>query len=135
MLKGKLDGSYISRNGNKTFRYVVSGSKEEIAAYEAAQGENLRRNDAGQPLFFTTDGGNGFNIQLGISQDNNIYVDTTEIDVLAAIAEKHGLASEFIAQMIVAKCTQGTAARSTAAPVATPVEEKEEAAEEGLGEV
>ncbi len=108
MLKGKLDGSYISQNGNKTYRYVVSGTPAELEAYEKAQGDFFRKNEKGQPLFFTTDPSAGFSIDLTITQKGGIVVDTTELDVLKAIAEK-GDASvkDAVAQLLIEKMTAG----------------------------
>lgn len=61
MLQATLHG-YYRKNGRVIYRFLVNGSKEELAAYEQAQGTNLRTyenpedaNDklTGTPLYFS----------------------------------------------------------------------------------
>jgi len=54
MLKAKLSNYYRKAGGLMVFVYLVLGTVEELAKYAAAQGANLRNNEAGEPLFFST---------------------------------------------------------------------------------
>lgn len=54
MLKAKLSSHYRKTGGLIVFVYIVIGSVEELAAYATAQGVNFRKNEAGQPLFFSS---------------------------------------------------------------------------------
>ena len=61
MLTATLNGFY-RKNGRTIYRFLVNGSKEELAAYEQAQGPNFRQFDNpedandklnGTPLYFS----------------------------------------------------------------------------------
>ena len=54
MLKAKLSNYYRKSGGLMVFVYLVLGTVEELAKYAAAQGANLRKNEADEPLFFST---------------------------------------------------------------------------------
>jgi len=54
MLKAKLSSYYRKAGGLMVFVYLVLGTVEELAKYATAQGANFRKNDAGEPLFFST---------------------------------------------------------------------------------
>ena len=45
----------VNKDGKLTtvFVYTVSGDAEDLADYQAAQGDNYRTSDSGEPLFFT----------------------------------------------------------------------------------
>lgn len=52
-MKAKFTNSY-RKNGNPVFVFRVSGSATELEAYRDSAGSNLREDEAGNPLFFTT---------------------------------------------------------------------------------
>lgn len=81
--KADNNGSY--RN---VFRYAVSGSQQEIADYQEAQGVYYREDDNGQPLFFSTTFA-GPTINLVKTADNRYVVDTS------AFAQAEGMLSNF----------------------------------------
>lgn len=86
----KLQRSYRSANGNVTFVYAVTGSKEDLAAYEEIQGSFFRKNEeTGQPLWFTTRciGQTG---KLVITTNNKIVPDMSEFDQAASLAAQYG---------------------------------------------
>ena len=85
-----LKRSYVSKNGNTTFVYAVSGSKTELAQFETAQGENHRVDDVtGEPLWFTTRciGKTG---KLIITTNGNVVPDMSEFDQAASLAAQYG---------------------------------------------
>lgn len=52
-MKIKFHGAYVSKNGTSTFRYIVQGTKEELADYKKVQGDNYREDETTkEPLFF-----------------------------------------------------------------------------------
>ena len=81
--------SYRSQNGNVTFVYRVTGTKDEIAKYQELQGDFYRQDDDGNPLWFTTRciGEKG---KLIITPNDNIVPDTSEFDKAASLAEQYG---------------------------------------------
>lgn len=129
-MKIKLERSYRSKNGNATFVYSVSGSANDLAAYEDAQGEFYREDETtGQPLWFTTRcvGKTG---NLIITTKGNIVPDMSAFDQASSIAAQYGgnfgqeLAKQAAMEIL------GTPA-SVAAPAAN-VEVSDDA--EGLGD-
>lgn len=86
MLQAKSNGSYRSSKGNIVFRYLVSGSKSELAAYATAQGEHFRVDEeTKKPVFFTTT----FvadNVDLMITRKGRVIVDTSVQDKMQALA-------------------------------------------------
>jgi hypothetical protein len=91
-MKAKFDGSYKKSDNNggyrNVFRYVVSGSQQEIEQYQEAQGVNYRETESGQPLFFSNAFG-GTSINL-IKTDKNRYVIDT-----SAFAQAEGMLGNF----------------------------------------
>lgn len=91
-MKAKFDGSYKKSDNNggfrNVFRYVVSGSQQEIEQYQEAQGEYLRTTPSGAPYFFTNNYA-GVNINL-IKTDKNRYVIDT-----SAFAQAEGMLGNF----------------------------------------
>lgn len=82
MLQATLSNSYRNKKGHKVYTYKVSGSPKEIAAYKAAQGDNLREDELGNPLFFLTENDPDGNkrlidpqIDLTITTNNRVVVD------------------------------------------------------------
>lgn len=97
------NGSYkkpsktVAGKVNTVFRYVVSGSKEEIEKYKAAQKDQLRTNDEGHPLYFTTRYAGKVG-KLIISNDK-VYVDTSKLDQMSSLIEQNpGLLGEALAK-------------------------------------
>jgi hypothetical protein len=83
-------GMYISRNGNETFRYKVSGSPDALAAYEDAQGQYYTVDDAtGNVLWFTTRFC-GDKATLIVSDKGKIYPDMTAFAKTASLAKQFG---------------------------------------------
>ena len=91
-MKAKFDGSYKKSDNNggyrNVFRYVVSGSQQEIEQYQEAQGEYLRTTPSGAPYFFSNSFG-GTSINL-IKTDKNRYVIDT-----SAFAQAEGMLGNF----------------------------------------
>ena len=54
MLKAKLSSHYRKLGGLIVFVYIVLGTIEELAKYATAQAANFRKNESGEPLFFST---------------------------------------------------------------------------------
>ena len=89
-LSVKLQRSYKSKNGNRTFVYTVSGKPSDIEAYREAQGEFYREDDkTNNPLWFTTKciGKTG---TLIITDNGNIVPDMSEFDEAASLAQQYG---------------------------------------------
>lgn len=129
-MKIRLERSYRSKNGNATFVYTVSGSKEDLAAYKKAQGDFYREDDNNTPLWFTTRcvGPQGL---LIITSKGNIVADMSAFDQAASIASQYGgnfgqeLAKASVAMIL------GTSNVESAPAVEAPVT----ATKEGLGEL
>lgn len=86
----KMQRSYKSRNGNRTFVYAVSGTQAELEAFKEAQGEFYREDDTtGTPLWFTTRciGKTG---TLLITEKGNVVPDMSAFDEAASLAEQYG---------------------------------------------
>ena len=79
MLKAKLNGYYRSqKTGSPVFVYHVTGTAEEMAAFEAAKGTYFRKDEAGNVLHFSPralSNNRNESITLTITQNNNIVVD------------------------------------------------------------
>lgn len=88
-MKIKSVRSYTSKNGNKTFVYAVSGTKEELEKYKAAQGENYREAEDGTPLWFTTRSV-GTSGELIITTNGKIVPDMSAFDNAASLAKQYG---------------------------------------------
>ena len=109
-LKAKFARNYRSKKGNNVFKFIVTGSVEEIKAYKTAQGLNYREEElTKEPLFFTPIF-QGKLLTLLITPNNQVVVDNTEIAAvesiiknatgiyqqeLAKLAAAHTLASVF----------------------------------------
>ena len=90
LLSVKMQRSYKSKNGNRTFVYAVSGKPSDLEAYKEAQGEFYRVDDkTNEPLWFTTRciGKNG---TLIITDNGNVVPDMSEYDEAASLAEQYG---------------------------------------------
>lgn len=95
MLKATFISSYIKRNqdtgvATEVFRYKVTGSPEELAAYEAAKGKNHRvDNTTGDVLWFTTNFV-GDDATLVITSTGNVIADMTEFRKAASLIKQFG---------------------------------------------
>lgn len=117
-MKIKLQRSYTSKNGNKVFVYSVTGTKEQIAAFKAAQGENYREAEDGTPLWFTVRcvGETG---SLIITTNGNIVPDMSAFDQAASLASQYGgNFGQELARMAAANLLGKS--NTVAAPVAAP---------------
>lgn len=89
-LKAVCLGMYISRNGNETFRYKVTGSPEAMVAYEEAQGEYYTVDETtGNALWFTTRFA-GDIADLIVSNSGKIYADMSNYAKQASLAKQFG---------------------------------------------
>lgn len=118
-MKVTLVRSYRSKNGNPTFVYKVSGSKEQLAAYKKAQGDFHRTDDDGNPLWFTTRciGKAG---TLIITSNGNIVPDMSAYDQAASLAAQYG--GNFGAEL--AKAAASGLVTTANSGSSTPSEEK-----------
>ena len=91
-MKAKFLNSYRKSDNNggyrNIFRYTVSGSQQEIAEYQEAQGVYYREHDNGQPLFFSNTFA-GTTVNLVKTSENRYIVDTS------AFAQAEGMLSNF----------------------------------------
>ena len=115
-MKIKFLRTYYKKATNKdVFVYVVEGTKEEVAKYEAAQGENLVIDDKiNKPLWFTTTsvGPEG---KLIVTDENKVYADMSEIKLQASfIKSLGGNLGEELAKTMAAKMVSGQTQSSTA---------------------
>jgi hypothetical protein len=82
--------NYRSKKGNVVFVYAVKGTQKSLEAYEEATGEQFRTDEeSGEPLFFTTRYA-GDSINLLITSNNRVVVDTAEFDKAASLASQFG---------------------------------------------
>jgi hypothetical protein len=91
MLQAKLDGSYRkATTGTKVFRFTVSGTEQDLKAYEEAQGDSYRLDEkTGKPLWFTTRY-IGDSVKLIITDNNNVVADDTELSKLQSLVDQFG---------------------------------------------
>lgn len=98
MLKGKFVRNYrkartneqkaAGQPGTVVFVYEVSGSKELLEQYELIQDKNFVADDkTGTPLFFSTRY-TGEVIDILITPNDRIVVDTSEFEKLASLANQ-----------------------------------------------
>lgn len=122
MLRAKYDKCYpkIDKNGNrvKIFMYRVTGSESEINKYKdirEAEGR-LSLDDNGQPLFHTLEY-HGNDIELMITVNDKIAVDTSDWDKARAAAEQNPYLAGEIAKLMIGKLGLGRSNNSTGEPV------------------
>ena len=117
-LKAKFGGNYRSKMGNTTFRYVVTGTKKELAAYAEAQGEYYREDDDGNPLFFTTRY-SGDNVDLIITSVGNVVVDNSTVAKMESIVgQSSGLIQQELAKLAAGHIMSNMLGMSSGTPVA-----------------
>jgi len=86
----KYQREYVSKAGNPTFVYVVTGSEKELAEFKSIQGDFYREDDkTGQALWFTTRavGPTG---KLIITSNGNIVPDMSKFNQAASLAKQFG---------------------------------------------
>ena len=122
----KFDGSYKRMNDRTRkmedrFRYVVTGTKDELQKYEEIKGEYHRTNEAGDPLFFSQNFvGQSCELKFTLEGDK-VYPDTSELDIAKnLISQNDGALATEMAKLVASHLLSGATARpSTPAPVAT----------------
>lgn len=123
-MEGTFVRSYVSKKGNDTFVYTVTGTPAEIAAYKTAQGENYRADDKGAPLFFTTRVGASPRVKLITTQAGNVIIDNSEMKAAANLAAQYGgnlgqeIARNFASQMSIGSGASVSAPAVVTEPVA-----------------
>lgn len=112
----------MSKNGNDTFVYAVSGSKEQLEAFKAAQGNNYREAEDGTPLWFTTRcvGQNG---SLVITSKGNVIADTSAYKQAASLCKQYGgNFGQELAKAAVANLLGGGNTADASVPASTPAD-------------
>lgn len=114
----KFKSSYVSKNGNDTFVYEVSGSDADLKAFKKAKGVHYVEEN-GTPLFFTIDyvGERG---SLIITTKGNVIADKSAFKKAASLANQYeGKLGDAIAQQAAASLLGG----NTSTPVEAPATE------------
>jgi hypothetical protein len=122
MLKIKFKSQYrkastAAGRGRLTFVYTVAGTSKEVQAYSDTQGEYLREDDNGVPLFFSTRYYGATCDMLSNADESGFYPDTSELDQLAALAEQYGGA---VGNAIAEKLANKLSARGANKPRTAP---------------
>jgi hypothetical protein len=115
MLQITEKSTYVSKKGNDTFVYEVSGSKAELAAFKKAKGEYYVE-DNGTPLFFTIDyvGPRG---TLIITSKGNVIADKSAFKKAASLANQfEGPLGQAIAQQAATQLLGNASPTTSAAP-------------------
>ena len=130
-MRAKLKNSYKKAGNNGTaqtiFVYRVNGTQEEIEKYqELREAEGYYTEDEdGTPLYFTNRY-YGDNINLMVTINDNIVVDTTLFDKVQSLAENNQFMREQLAAQMAAQLL-GSMSNSTSNTVSKKeVEQKEE---------
>lgn len=89
-MKVTLQRSYMSKNGNRTFTYAVTGSNAEMEAYKEAQGEYYTEDRKTQEVLWFTTKCIGKTGTLLITDKGNIVPDMSEFDEAASLAQQYG---------------------------------------------
>jgi phosphopantetheinyl transferase len=94
MLKATIlpgsQSSYVNAKGTTVFRYKVTGSPEELAAYAAAKGQYHRVDEkTGDVLFFSTTYA-GDTVNLVITATGNVIPDMSEFRKAESLAKQFG---------------------------------------------
>lgn len=130
-MRAKLKNSYKKAGNNGTaqtiFVYRVNGTTEEMEQYqELREAEGYYTEDEdGTPLYFTNRY-YGDNIQLTVTTNDNIVVDTTLFDKVQSLAENNPFMKDQLAAQMASQLL-GTMSSTTNNTVSKKeVEEKEE---------
>jgi len=132
-MKAKLKNSYKKAGNNGTvqtiFVYRVSGTQDEINQYQNIRVEEgyYTEDDDGTPLYFTNRY-YGDNIQLMVTTNDNIVVDTTLFDKVQSLADNNPFMREQLAVQLAAQLlgTMSTSTTNTNSAVNKKVEEETE---------
>ena len=132
-----VNGVYVSKKGNDTFKYTVTGTPEELAALKAAKGVFYRENENGTPLLFFPEYA-GPACDLIITRNNNVIPDRTLQKKLNSMVKQAGgnlgaaAAADASRILFASQMPRSTQAK----PIADPVKPEEEPADgtENLGE-
>lgn len=113
------------------FVYLVKGTAEQLDLYRLTQGSNLREDDKGNPIFFTSRYA-GETAMLTLNHDEtDYYVDNSAMDKQASlVAQYGGNLGQAIAMQIAA---QAAGIVQQPLPATSPVTKPESA--QGLGTV
>lgn len=130
-MRAKLKNSYKKAGNNGTaqtiFVYRVNGTTEELEKYqELREAEGYYTEDEdGTPLYFTNRY-YGDNINLMVTTNDNIVVDTTIFDKVQSLADNNPFMREQLAAQMAAQLL-GSMSNSTNSTVSKKeVEQKEE---------
>ena len=119
-MRGKYTGTYISKNGNRVFKYDVTGSPEDIQAFEGTQQKVVINEETGNPIFFSTRFA-GDDVELGVSEKQNVYINTEELDKAASLVSQFDGA---MADKLADRLLDGLLGKAPAASVETPATEQ-----------
>lgn len=105
-MKIKFNGSYKRMNDRTRkmedrFRYVVTGTQEELQKYEEIKGEYHRTNEDGEPLFFSQNFlGQTCELKFTLEGDK-VYPDTSELDIAKnLISQNDGALATEMAKLV-----------------------------------
>ena len=105
-MKIKFNGSYKRMNDRTRkmedrFRYVVTGTQEELQKYEEIKGEYHRTNEDGEPLFFSQNFlGQTCELKFTLEGDK-VYPDTSELDIAKnLISQNEGALATEMAKLV-----------------------------------
>lgn len=128
-------GSYRKKEtGNMVFRYMVTGPKVGMEAYEEVQGDYFIEDDeSGEVLYFTGRAVVPGSKLVVNTETEKIYVDDSEIQAQASIAAQlGGNLGEAIAKEMAAKAMGGSVSAPTPSAPQAPDAVDEPAAESNL---
>jgi len=106
-LKANRFGKYVSKKGNLTFKYIVSGEESQLDEYKEAQGLNFREylNEEdekdplnGMPIYFTTRA-LPKEIELEITTNGNVIVYESDDDAASKVLEEEQLIIQELAKL------------------------------------
>src|ERR1035437_982624 len=83
----------VDKNGKlfTMFVYVVKGSDEQLAQYEAAMGDNFVKSDEGEVLFFSIDKFVGtINVLIANQDGTKYFADMSKFDQAASLSAQYG---------------------------------------------
>lgn len=122
-MKIKFERNYRKQEtGNLVFVYKVQGTQSEIESYKLSQGTNLRSDDDGNPLWFTSNFA-GDSAPLIITAKGKAVVDMSEYDKLnSLVGQFEGtafgaeLAKQAVEKLLGGKSTTSKASQPEAIP-------------------
>lgn len=120
-MKATLLRKYPSKKheGQFNYTYVLTGNSEEIAMYNASQGDYLRLHDDGRPLYFT----DKFGVDtVNFTSKGEPFADTSEIDNLSNYVGQmpegalKNATAQALAQHIIAKFSKSAPSATASVP-------------------